>query len=603
MVVPKISLALALLCSLASGAAASLAWVQGNGYRSAVLPVPASGKPGFTLMKSDQTGILFTNILDPERSLTNQIYLNGSGVALGDVDGDGWCDIYLCGIDNPNVLYRNLGNWKFEDITASAGVACADQASTGAVFADVNGDGHLDLLVSGYGRGVRLFLNDGKAHFHEATTQAGLGGTMASTSMALADVDGDGYLDLYVANYRSHTWRDEPNTRFKVSTLNGEFKLLAVNGQPVTSPDLVGRFTVDPVNGVLENGEPHVLYHNDGHGKFIPLSWTDGTFTDEKGKPIAVPYDWGLSVMFRDLNGDGAPDIYVCNDFHSPDRIWLNDGRGHFHAAPSLAFRHTSLFSMGVDSADLDRDGHDEIFVADMLSRSHARRQVQIAERKMPPAPIGLIDDVPQYSRNMLFRNRSDGTYAEIAQFSGVHASDWTWCPVFLDVDLDGFEDLLAITGHERDAQNADVARQIVALTRQRPMSPVAQMHLRTMFPVYDTPNFAFRNRGDLTFEEVGKAWGFDAQRVSQGIALADLDNDGDLDIVINCLNSGPLIYRNDSSAPRLSVRLLGSPPNTRGIGAKIRVRNGAVPLQSQEVMCGGRYLSADDSARTFGIS
>ena len=176
-------------------------------------------------MNSDRTGILFTNVLDRERSLTNQIYLNGSGVALGDVDADGWCDIYLCGLDHANVLYRNLGNWKFENITASAGVACADQASTGAVFADVNGDGHLDLLVSGMGRGVRLFLNDGHAHFHEITAQAGLGGTMASTSMALADVDGDGYLDLYVANYRRHTWRDEPDTRFKISTLNGGFKL------------------------------------------------------------------------------------------------------------------------------------------------------------------------------------------------------------------------------------------------------------------------------------------------------------------------------------------------------------------------------------------
>jgi hypothetical protein len=597
----SITVTLAVVCScLGAEAAPGLDWVAGKGYRAAALPVPTSGKTGFTLMTGQQTGIAFTNRLDQERSLTNQIYLNGSGVALGDVDGDGWCDIYLCGVDGANVLYRNLGNWRFEDITAQAGVACADQASTGAVFADVNGDGALDLLVSGLGHGVRLFVNDGHGHFHEASAEAGLGRTMASTSLALADIDGDGYLDLYVANYRSHTWRDEPNTRFKVSTLHGEFKLLAVDGQPVTAPDLVGRFTVDPGNGVLENGEADVLYRNDGHGHFIPLSWTDGTFRDERGKAVGVPYDWGLSVMFRDLNEDGAPDLYVCNDFHSPDRIWLNDGQGHFRAASALGFRHTSLFSMGVDSADLDRDGHDEIFVADMLSRSHARRQVQIAGNGMSAAAGGPLASVPQYSRNMLFWNRADGTYAEIAQLSGVQASDWTWCPVFLDVDLDGFEDLLAITGHARDAQNADIARQIAALIQQRPMSAEAQLHLRTRFPVYDTPNFAFRNRGDLTFEEVGSAWGFNARRVAQGIALADLDNDGDLDIVINCLNSAPLLYRNDSTAPRIAVRLVGTAPNTRGIGAKIRVRNGAVPLQSQEMMAGGRYLSADDATRTF---
>ena len=209
------------------------------------------------------------------------------------MDGDGWCDIYLCGLDTPNSLYRNLGNWRFSDITAAAGVACADQASTGAAFADVDGDGDLDLLVNGLGRGVRLFINDGHGRFSEATAQAGLGGKMASTSLALADIDGDGFLDLYVANYRTRTLRDEPDTRFKVSTLNGEFKLLAVNGQPATSPELVGRFTVDPVNGMLENGEPDVLYRNDGHGKFMALSWTDGTFLDKDGRAMTVPVRLG----------------------------------------------------------------------------------------------------------------------------------------------------------------------------------------------------------------------------------------------------------------------------------------------------------------------
>jgi enediyne biosynthesis protein E4 len=521
-------------------------------------------------------------------------------VALGDVDGDGWCDVYLCGLDNPNALYRNLGGWKFEDITQAAGVACADQASTGAAFADTDGDGDLDLLVNSVGRGVRLFLNDGKGTFREGTEAAGPGGGAGGTSLALADVDGDGFLDLYAVNYRTRTLRDEPDTRFRVSTLNNEFKLLAVDGRSVTNADLAGRFTVDRMTGVLENGEPDVLYRNDRGARFVPLSWTDGTFEDESGKPIGVPYDWGLSAMFHDLNGDGQPDLYVCNDFHNEDRVWINDGSGRFRAIEPLALRHTSLFSMGVDFADIDGDGHLDIFVADMLSRSHARRQVQVADRKMLPAPPGMLSDRPQHSRNMLFWNRGDGTYAEIAQLSGLEAADWCWCPAFLDVDLDGYEDLLMVTGHERDAQNIDLSRQIENTIKQRPMSRPAQMQLRRIFPVYDTPNFAFRNRGDLTFEEVGESWGFDSTRVSQGIALADLDHDGDLDVVINCLNAPPVFHRNDTISPRLAVRLRGLSPNVYGVGAKIRVSGGAVPVQSREVTCGGRYLSGDDPVRTF---
>jgi hypothetical protein len=588
---------LGLTCSVATKA---FDWEAGGGYRVANLAVPPGGKTGFTRLAPERTGIVFTNSLDEGRSITNQIYLNGSGVAAGDVDGDGLCDLFFCGIDRPSALFRNLGNWRFADVTAAAGVACPDQASTGAAFADVDGDGDLDLLVNGLGRGVRLFLNDGQGHFREMTAEAGLGGRMGSMSLALADVDGDGDLDLYVVNYRTTTLRDEPDTRFRISTANNRFELIAVDGRPVTAPDLVGRFTVDPVSGVLEHGEADVLYLNDGHGKFSPVSWTDGAFLDEDGRPIKVPYDWGLSVMFRDLNGDGAPDIYVCSDFQSEDRIWINDGRGHFRAIPRLALRHTTLFSMGLDFADLDRDGHDECFVSDMLSRQHSLRQVQLGFFNPFMRAAGRIDYRPQYSRNMLFWNRGDGTYAEIAQFSGLEASDWTWCPVFLDVDLDGFEDLLMVTGHARDAQNIDVARRIDMAIREKRMTRLEQLSLRRMFPRLDTPNFVFRNRGDLTFEEVGQAWGFDAREISQGIALADLDNDGDVDVAINCLNAPPLLYRNESGAARVAVRLRGLPPNTQGIGARIMVLGGAVPLQSQEVMCGGRYVSADDPLRVF---
>src|SRR3989454_1421380 len=211
-------------------------WQDGSGFRSAPLVVPSRGQPGFVPLPSAATGILFTNRLAVERYLTNQIYLNGSGVAAGDVDGDGLVDLYFCGLDNDNVLYRNLGNWKFDDITARAGVACPNLDATGAAFADLDGDGDLDLIVNTVGGGTRVFLNDGKAGFKE--TSAGRNAGKGAMSLALADIDGDGFLDLYVANYRADTIRDHPQTRLHGNTVNGKLVVESVEGRPVTEPDL-----------------------------------------------------------------------------------------------------------------------------------------------------------------------------------------------------------------------------------------------------------------------------------------------------------------------------------------------------------------------------
>src|SRR6266568_2234574 len=447
----------ACLVALAQSLSA-IEWQAGPGFRSAELPVPATGKTGFTLLAPETTGILFTNFISDQRSVTNQNVLNGSGVALGDVDGDGLCDVYLCRLNGGNSqLFRNLGNWKFQDITDSAGVGCGNQDSTGAVFADIDGDGDLDLLVNSLGGGTRVFENDGQGHFKEVTAQAGVASKTASMSMALADVDGDGDLDLYVTNFRFSTVREEPNTVFSVNPIDGRPVVVKVNGKPASNPEYAGRFSVAPNGTILEYGEVDVLYLNDGKGHFTALSFTNGGFfLDEDGKPLTEPpRDWGLAVQFYDLNGDGAPDIYVCNDLFTPDRIWINDGKGKFRAIDRLALRDTSTFSMGIDC-------------------------------------------------------------------------------------------------------------------------------------------------GDLTFEEMGAAWGFNTPGISRGMALADLDGDGDLDVVVNNFNAAAGVYRNESAAPRVAVRLKGLPPNTRGIGAKIWVYGGAVPMQSQEMICGGRYLSSDAPMRVL---
>src|SRR5688572_24600991 len=225
----KARLCVALAWAVCSLTAAE--WQTGNGWRSAGLPSIPAHKPGFNKLNSKITGITFANHLANERSITNRNLLSGSGVAAGDIDGDGFCDVFFCRLDGPSVLFRNLGSWKFEDVTAKAGVACAGQDSTGASFADIDGDNDLDLLVNALGNGTRIFQNDGHGVFNEVTQRAGVASKSGSTSMALADVEGDGDLDLYVANFRPTTVMDRPGTRFTVNVVGGKTVVTAVDGE------------------------------------------------------------------------------------------------------------------------------------------------------------------------------------------------------------------------------------------------------------------------------------------------------------------------------------------------------------------------------------
>lgn len=558
-------------------------WEMHPGYRMRVLPVAPGGHTGFSVIAPEKSGVWFTNYLAAEVLATNSSLIAGAGVALGDIDGDGLCDIYLCSLSGRNALYHNLGNWRFEEIAEQAGVVCAGQVSRGAVFADVNGDGALDLLVTSDGGPTRCFLNDGKGRFREATAEAGLNTARAhSTSMALADVDGDGTLDLYVANF---------GERLNLREIQRITTTMA-DGKPV----VVGRFgrRMKYVNGQLvELGEPDVLYLNDGKGHFQAVPWNQGAFLDEKGQRAEIPRDFGLAVQMRDLNGDGWPDIYVCNDFATPDRVWINDRHGHFRAIPGLAIRKTSFASMGVDFADINREGHMDGLIVEMLARDPSSRLRQSSVDQPSPPVLGGLSNRPQTGRNTLLWSRGDGTYAEIAEYAGLASSDWSWAVVFLDVDLDGYEDVLITNGQTYDFLDLD------SLSRggQQARGPGQAV---LSLPKVQTPNCAFRNCKNRHFVECGKAWGFDSLRASQGMALADLDNDGALDVVVNCLNAGALLYRNESAAPRVAVRLRGRPPNTQGIGSLVMVRGGAVPFQSEEIISGGRYLSGDDPMRVF---
>ena len=578
------------------------AWQELPGGRWTSLSAPAEGRPGFTLLSPETTSVVFTNKLRAADGAQNRTFYNGSGVAAGDFDGDGLPDIALVGIEGRLSLYRNLGAWRFTNVTAASGAVATNLMARGVVLADITGDGALDLLISANGAGVHCWRNDGRGHFTDITTTAGIIGKRGSLSMTLGDVDGDGTLDLYVVNNRTDDIRDRGA---------GQVQLRMVNGQLTVPDNYTNRLGVSSTGKIFEYGEPDELWLNDGPGRFRVASWTDGRFLDESGQPLkGPPLDWGLAGTFRDLNGDGAPDLYICNDYWTPDRLWINDGRGRFRAAAKLALRQTSGSSMGVDVADINLDGHPDFFVVDMLSRDVAWRKRQMPAQSDYVNQPGQIEERPQSLRNTLQLARGDGTYAEIAEFAALSASEWAWQPVFLDVDLDGYPDLLVTTGHMRDVQDRDAA--VIVESRERNYGEIANAAERRRLFVADrvanlsvyqplnTPIVSFRNRGNLTFEDMTERWGTDQLGVHHGLAVADFDGDGDLDFAVNNLNGPAALYRNDCPAGRVAVRLKGRAPNTQAIGAVVTLRGGAVPAQRLETISGGRYLSGGDPLLTF---
>ncbi|WP_456426952.1 FG-GAP repeat domain-containing protein, partial [Rhodocaloribacter sp.] len=540
------------LTACASEEASPYVWHEAEGYRWAELAAPGHRAPGFEALDPAEAGLTFVNTLSQEQFLANRHYVNGSGVALADVDGDGWTDVYLARLEGPNALYRNLGAWRFEDVTEAAGVAAAGRFSTGAAFEDLDGDGDVDLLVTAMGGPNAVYLNDGAGHFTEATAASGLASHAGATSMALADVDGDGDLDLYVGHYKKHTVRDliPPFERtFEQSVVRkGEGFALR--------PEFAPHYELRRQGNRLmrfEYGEADAFYRNDGAGRFTRVPFTGGAFLDEDGRPLETePRDWALTVRFQDVNGDGAPDLYVCNDFESPDHFWINRGDGTFRAIDRLAVRKTSQSTMSVDFADVDANGRLDFFLADMLSRRHERRMAQVG---MPPPELarpGVIDDRPQVMQNTLSVDRGDGTYAEVANLAGVAASEWTWSTFFLDADLDGDPDLLLTNGHAYDAMDADTQM------RNASMPPSRDWRKELLrFPGLSLKNIAFRNDGEYGFTEVPDGWGIgETPDVAHGMAAADLDHDGDLDLVTNRLNAPAGLFRNTAAAPRLLVRL-----------------------------------------------
>jgi len=573
-------------------------WHQESWGRWRALDVNRRASDGFTQLDTTVTGITHANVVDDEHALGNRNLIIGAGVALGDIDGDGLADAFLASVERPAALYHNNGAFRFTDVTAASGIETKGLATTGATFADIDGDGDLDLLVGTLGGPLKLWLNGGRGQFTDAGSLAGLDSGFAVTTMALADVDADGDLDLYAATYKTRNALDAipPQQR------SFEQVVKKIGGKYVVLPAWQNEYRIEDrpdLGGIVrsQRAERDLFYLNDGKGHFKKSPVSGARFRDENGRPLAIEPDFfTLAARFYDFTGDGAPDLYVCNDFEDPDQVWVNDGKGNFQLLPRLALRQTSNTCMSVDFADVNRDGFVDFFTADMLGRTLKQRQRQIPTHTPLPKRVGLDSAREQWMRNTLQVARGDGTFAQVADQAGVAASDWTWGSAFVDVDLDGYEDLLVAAGHRWDVRDADTFERI-----RNSFPRVAWNREQGEFPRLNARNVAYRNAGDLTFTDQVATWRFGVDSaISNGIALADLDGDGDLDVITTRLDAPPAVYKNEARGSRIAVKLRGKGSNSAAVGAVVTVRAKGLPVQSREVTAGGMYLSGSESLLSF---
>lgn len=505
----------------------------------------------FTLLPAEKTGINFINQLSYTEEFnpyTFRNFFNGGGVGLGDINNDGLLDVFFCGNLVDNKLYINKGNFQFEDITQKAGVTSPGVWSTGVSFADVNGDGWLDIYVckSGAPGGAKryneLFINNKNLTFSEKAKEYGIADLGLSTHAAFFDYDKDGDLDLYLLN---------------------------------NSIRSVGVYDLRPgQRNIRDTQGGNKLYRNDGE-RFTDVSTQAGIYGSNIG--------FGLGVTIGDVNRDGWQDIYVSNDFFEKDYLYLNQGEsssgGHRGFTESLEdqIREISLSSMGADMADVNNDGYPEIFVTDMLPQDDARMKTKTAFENWDKYQLNIRNGYyKQFTRNAFQLNNGDGTFSEIGRLAGVYATDWSWGALIADLDNDGWKDIFVANGIYKDLTDQDYLNFYSDPNNVREILRREGAGIQKMIdtiPSQAIANYAFHNNGDLTFTNKAKEWGLGEPSFSNGSAYGDLDNDGDLDLVINNVNMPPFVYQNNtnklSQNAYLSIRLEGEAPNVFGLGAQ----------------------------------
>jgi len=531
----------------------------------------------FTLMSSSKTGINFKNLLGEteEFNILSYSYLyNGGGVAIGDINNDGFSDIYFTGNMVGSRLYLNKGGFEFEEIAESAGVFAAGLWNTGTTMADVNGDGFLDIYVSRSAaknpdrRRNQLFINNGDLTFTEMGKAYGVDDSGYSTQGAFFDYDNDGDLDLYVMNHSSQDYAGLG----KISKHHKKQKNPAYSDK---------------------------LLRND-NGKFVDVSEQAGLISNILG--------FGLGIGISDLNNDNWLDIYISNDYNEQDYLYLNNGDGTFSESLEEYIGHISLYSMGSDIADINNDGYTDIMTLDMLPESNHRiKMVSGPDNYEKLSHLTKNDFYHQTMRNMLQLNRGGEYFSEIGQFSGISNTDWSWASLFTDFDNDGFKDLFITNGYRKDYTNMDFMNYIVQekLNERKTKQKIILTELIDKMPSTVEENYTYRNNGDLTFSKMNKEWGLNQKTLSNGAAYADLDNDGDMDLVVNNIDEKAYIYRNNSEKFNqnnyLSVSLVGEGKNKFGLGAKVIIKV-EDKIISQEMINTRGYQSSVDLKLVFGL-
>ncbi len=571
-----------------------------EGYESRALgPRETKDAKRFRRLRPDESGLAFAHHL---KAVNNLPYVyQGSGLAVGDYDADGLPDVYLLSQDGPNKLFRQTAPLRFEDVTAIAGDGLdgGDAWGTAASFADLDGDGDLDLFLCNLESSTLCFRNEGDGTFTECARAWGLDVVAASTGVATADYDRDGDLDVYLLT-----------NRLLGATLPAEFvaELELPAAIQKTREELFPPYpTVRNVEGravlpsgyedfymtigpkVFVAGQADRLLRNEGGGRFVEVTEAAGV----------KAYDNGLSCTFWDYDDDGWPDLYVANDLESPDRLYRNQRDGTFREVTGEALPHTAYYGMGCDFGDLDNDGLFDFCVADMSSTTHFMSKMLMGN--MDENRWFLMNaEPPQKMRNALFVNTGTGRFLEAAQMAHLASTDWTWSVRFVDLDEDGRLDFHASNGIPLYEDNPDTVAEFKRLWSRGDQREALAM--ARSIPSVAQRNIARRQVGDLEFADVAAEWGLDDETVSYGAVFADLDRDGDLDLIVNHRNEVAGLYENTTSGThRLLVSLHGDASNRQGVGSKITLRIGD-HVQVRMVSPTRGYMSAGEAVEHFGL-